>query len=180
MRRSTCLTDHDDLHPRDRRTWSPHVIAGATGWRRVTSQSEIHADDVYDARSGGFPAGIRIRIVRHEVGFLPSRRPIRGARSRSTQFPFAWEGMGAAGHRSFASGVNEKRKEWLRHEEYRHRIGLFAASSERRSISDRRSLRMVSDGCRQNREVLQCGLHRLVNRPVALVGAVAVGGAQSL
>lgn len=39
---------------------------------------------------------------------------------------------------------------------------------------------MVSDGCRQDREVLQSGLHRLVNRPIALVGAVAVGGAQSL
>lgn len=39
---------------------------------------------------------------------------------------------------------------------------------------------MVSDGCRQDREVLQSGLHRLVDRPVAFVGAVAVGGAQSL
>lgn len=39
---------------------------------------------------------------------------------------------------------------------------------------------MVSDGCRQDREVLQSGLHRLVDWPVALVGAVAVGGAQSL
>ena len=39
---------------------------------------------------------------------------------------------------------------------------------------------MVSDGCRQDREVLQGSLHRLINRPIALVSAVAVGGAQSL
>lgn len=60
------------------------------------------------------------------------------------------------------------------------RIAWPRESRERRSVPDRRSLRMVSDGCRQDREVLQSGLHRLVNRPVALVGAVAVGGAQSL
>lgn len=48
------------------------------------------------------------------VGFLPSRRPIRGAQSRSTQFFLAWEEREALGYRSFASGMNE-RKEWLRY-----------------------------------------------------------------
>lgn len=67
---------------------------------------------------------------------------------------------------------------WTRVE--RLRYAGSGESWERRSVPDRRSLRMVSDGCRQDREVLQSGLHRLVNRPIALVGAVAVGGAQSL
>ena len=39
---------------------------------------------------------------------------------------------------------------------------------------------MVSDGRRQHSEILQGGLHGLVDRPLPVVGAVAVRGAEGL
>ena len=58
--------------------------------------------------------------------------------------------------------------------------GSLSGTRPRRVASDGRALRVVSDGCRQDGKVLEGGLHRLVYRPVGLVRAIPIGGAQCL
>lgn len=163
----------------DRPRWlSPtsHVIAVDVAWR----QSPEFTQTMYDARwqiSRQHPdknRASRSRVSPKSVG--------RSAElSHRRNFPLHGKGKGCWA--SF-NRIRCEREEEMTAIPASRRVPssnrFLRASSERRSVSDRRSLRMVSDGCWQNREVLQCGLHRLVNRPVALVGAVAVGGAQSL